>query len=403
MKTAALLRTITNGVVLSLWMACMTVGCVSGDYDSPLWWDNPRKHDAEHLYFKAKGEGATVEEARQNALKLIQTQVAEYVSTQINAQRGAEEAVKTEFGGKLDLRAVEIYDEKEAKNRGGWSIWMLGRYPRTEYERLKKRLETADRLERQWNDARSAIDRQSYTKAEETLLQILENYDAAGGLSFTREHVKVELARLYIGAERILLARQWLTDVLNSGVDGKLKAHAESQLAKLPQATVRDAFQGKKVALGCCVRKDGKPAPDLVFEQEFRARLAKERVETVPLGGFHSEERDPFDIATIQDWASVARDQGADALFLILMDVDSSRTGKKIDIPFSNAKGDALDAYLRYTVVRVADSKVLAADMTSGYSSNPAHMLTVIFTHQRHLPKYAVQVANGLSASPANQ
>jgi hypothetical protein len=85
------------------------------------------------------------------------------------------------------------------------------------------------------------------------------------------------------------------------------------------------------------------------------------------------------------------------------MDVDSSRTGKKIDIPFSNAKGDALDAYLRYTVVRVADSKVLAADMTSGYSSNPAHMLTVIFTHQRHLPKYAVQVANGLSASPANQ
>ena len=145
------------------------------------------------------------------------------------------------------------------------------------------------------------------------------------------------------------------------------------------------------------VRRDGKSSPVPMFEQEFCARLAKERVETLPLFRINAEGRDPFDGATIRDWASAARSQGADALFLILLDVDSSRTGQKIDIPFSNAKGDALDAQLRYSIVRAADGKVLAADMTSGYASNPSHMLTVILTHQRHLPKYAAQVASGLS------
>jgi hypothetical protein len=399
MKTAVLLRTAANGFVLSLWMTCVAAGCMSysGDDESPTWWDNPHKHDAEHLYFKAKGEGTTVEDARQNAFKSIQTQVSEYVSTQIHIASGAGGAAKTDFGSRLDLRAVESYDEKEAQNRGGWSVWMLGRYPRAEYESVKRRLEVADQLERQWNEARSAIDRQSYSEAEEALLRILDHYDSASGLSFMRENVKLELARLCIGSERILRARQWLMDVLNSGVDKNVRIRAESLLAQLPQATVGDAFQGRKVALGCMVRRDGKSSPVPMFEQEFCARLAKERVETLPLFRINAEGRDPFDGATIRDWASAARSQGADALFLILLDVDSSRTGQKIDIPFSNAKGDALDAQLRYSIVRAADGKVLAADMTSGYASNPSHMLTVILTHQRHLPKYAAQVASGLS------
>ena len=141
------------------------VGCLSPSAESyrPLWWDNPHKHDSDFLYFKAEGKSAVgLEQARQEALKDIKTMVAEYICAEVQLQQD-EQSLRSTFRSRsvAELRGVEVIDESDWRTRGESIVWMLGRYPRQEYNRVRQKMALGTQLELQWRKAQSAVNRQS--------------------------------------------------------------------------------------------------------------------------------------------------------------------------------------------------------------------------------------------------
>ncbi len=377
------------------------VGCVSPNTESfrPTWWDNPHKHDPEHLYFKAEGQSAVgLEQARQEALKEVKAQVSEYICDEVKVQRDDSE-LRAVFksNSMAELRGVEVFDESDARSGGIWTVWMLGRYPRLEYNRVRQKMEVGTHLEHLWREAQSAVNMQKEGDAEKLLLEVIHTYDQALNMSFALEAAKLELAGVYAKQNRSMKARQWIGDVQNSAADGVWRRRADALIAKLPVPSVRDAFDGKTVGIYCSVRKDGVATPDLSLTQELNARLLKEQVKTVqsPDGGILG--RDLFDTGAAKRFSDAFAPLHADAVLVVVLDVDTRKTGTKVAIPFSNEKVDALDAALRYLVIRVSDGVVLASDSTLGYSTNVTYLMTVILTHPRHLPKYAPLISAGLT------
>jgi len=376
-------------------------GCVAPDAETfrPTWWDNPHKHDSDHLYFKSEGKSEVgLEQARQEALKEVKAQVAEYICDEVKVQRD-DSVLRAVFksNSMAELRGVEVFDEADMRSGGVWTVWMLGRYPRSEYDRVRQKMERGTHLEHLWREAQSAVNMQKEGDAEKLLLEVIHSYDQALNMSFAVDAAKLALAGVYVKQNRIMRARQWIGDVQNGATDDVWRRRADELIAMLPAPSVGDAFDGKTVGIYCSVRKDGVAAPDLALTQDLNARLLKEQVKTVqpPDGGILC--RDIFDADAAKVFSDAFRPLHADAVLVVVLDVDTRKTGTKVEIPFSNEKVDALDATLRYLVIRVSDGVVLASDGTSGYSTNGTYLMTVIMTHPRHLPKYASLIAAGLS------
>lgn len=108
--------------------------------------------------------------------------------------------------------------------------------------------------------------------------------------------------------------------------------------------------------------------------------------------------RDGFDDAAIKRIAAASAAQKADAALVILLDIDTTKMGTKIEIPGTSDTTDALDAKLAYFVIRASDGLVLASDSTVGLSSARTGMLNTILTHRRHLPSHAPAIAEGLGS-----
>ncbi len=275
---------------------------------------------------------------------------------------------------------------------------MLGRYPRSEYNRIRERLEIGIRLESQWREAQSAANRQQIAAEEGLLLGIVQSYDEALRTSFALEAVKLELAGLYLKQNRGLKARQWIVDVKKSTLDRDWRSRAEELAGQLPAFSLKDAFEGRTAGIYCCVREDGKFAIDSRLTQELNVRLVKAGVRTVALHDLIQTGRDGFDDAAMKRIAAVFMSQKADAALVILLDIDASKTGEQVEIPGTVDTADALDAKLSYFVIRVSDGLVLASDSTEGLSNARTGMLNTILTHRRHLPSHAPAIADGLNS-----
>jgi hypothetical protein len=124
----------------------------------------------------------------------------------------------------------------------------------------------------------------------------------------------------------------------------------------------------------------------------------KEQVKTVQSPAGLAVGNDLFDTGATKVFSNAFTPLHADGVLVVVLDVDTSKTGTKVGLPFSNDTVDAMDAVLRYMVIRVSDGAVLASDSTPGYSTNGSYLMTVILTHPRHLPKYAPVIADGLAA-----
>jgi hypothetical protein len=166
--------------------------------------------------------------------------------------------------------------------------------------------------------------------------------------------------------------------------------------SQLPPVSLRDAFEGQTVGIYCGKRKDGQFSINLDLIQELNARLAKDGIRALAVRELFQAGGSAIDDSAIKRIAANVHNQKADVLLLVLCDIDSAKTGKKIDIPGSTAQTDAYDARLTYWVVRTHDSRVLASDSTVGFSNTPAGMLNTILTHRRHLPSYAPTIAEAL-------
>ncbi len=392
----ALLCMVTLVLPLCFLVPC---GCTSIGFqpETPAWWHNPQKHGPRHLYFKAKGESNdSLETARRNAIRSVQTQIAQYIFAEVHVSETDNKSSQTTIKSAIEVREVEAFKEDQARSGGRWIIWMLGRYPRSEYERIRQRLETAMELDQEWRKAQSAVNRQQTTEAERLLLYIIRSYDKALRTSFELEAVKLELAALYLKQDRGLKARQWITDVQKTTMRSKWRQRADVLASQLPPVTLKDAFDEQTVGILYYTRKDGQVSLNLDLLQELNSRLSKDGIRTVTAHEVINKGQKAFDNSAIKHIAATMRTKKANVCLLILCAVDSSKTGEKIDIPGSTSQIDAYDARMTYWVIRTLDSRVLASNSTIGFSNTTIGMLNTILTHRRHLPSYAPSIAEGL-------
>ncbi|HNS82066.1 MAG TPA: hypothetical protein PKM67_11470, partial [Kiritimatiellia bacterium] len=248
--------------------------------DIPSWWEDPHKHDQSHLYFKAKGESfLSLEDARAEAFKSIKKQVAEYIQSSIEVRDR-----RIDVASRFELREVESFREFEPPHRTDqWIVFVLGRYPRTEYERIRGRLEQADRLVKEWAVAQSNVNREEFAQAESRLLGIISQYDLSLSPGFTLEDAKLALAGLYLKQGSVLKARTWIQDVRKSTTEPGWRSRAEDMERNLPEISLNDAFGSRKVALFCCASagRDFRNSPEM--QTEASAQLARAGVQAAML------------------------------------------------------------------------------------------------------------------------
>ncbi len=381
------------GVLGLIIAGCASPGAVSG---KPSWWDDPRPHDKAHLYFKAKGESSVSEQAaRDAAMASVKRLLADFILTENDPDGSMDEGVR-----RFDLREVESYKENTRKTATGrWIVYMMGRYPRSEYRKIQARIAVAERLQQAWAAAQSALNRGELTRAESLLQKIIALYDQALAPGFAVEEAKLKLAGLYLEQTppAVLQARKWIQDVRKSTGDSGWRRQAEEMERNLPAITLYGAFQGRKVGLFCCIR-DGQPvrdSPEVLAEAT--ARLTAAGVPPVRLAPADvALAAGLFDAGSNALLMSTAKAKGVDVVLAILLDIDPAKTGK-IEKYF-DFENEMKDATVFYQVIRVGNGQVIAADKTPGWSKfGVTSLLNPIFTGKNHLPKHAPVIAEQMS------
>jgi len=387
------LRLMAPVLCFFLFPGCATL---SPTDETPGWFTNHQPHGSQHLYFPAKGESAqSLQQARQNALKSIQGEIARYIFSEVRVSE-SDRAFRISIESAVELREVETFAEHHAQAGRQWTVWILGRYPRAEYNIIRARLEAGVALDAKWREAQSAINRQQFTDGERLLTEIIDSYDKALRVPFELEAAKLELAALYLRQNRGLRARQWITDVQKTTSLPAWRSRADVLAGQVPPISLGDAFDGLAVGIYCGTRKDGVLSFDSDLAQVLNTRLAQHGIRTVLARQSALANTQVIDDEASKRVAEMLRAQSADVVFLLLLDVDSSKTGRKISIPGSDSQTDALDARLTYWIVRVSDGQILVSDTTPGFSHSLAGMLNTVLTHRRHLPSHAPAIAEGL-------
>ncbi len=384
-----------------MWIFTLSVGIIMGlsgcnsarSSQIPSWWNNPHQHDEMYLYFTAEGTSAkSYEDARKMAQESVKSKLVEYILSDIVSSESHHL-----LSAELTLHGLDTsYGDDEGRVGGIFHVWLMGRYPIAEYKMVRMRLEKGQKLLEVWGKAQSAVNRQQYKEAEILLLSVIKHYDSALRVSFDLEEVKLALAGTYLKQDKGLKARHWIVDVQNSTQMSIWRNRANELFSQLPAISLKDAFDGQGVGIYACIRSNGEIAIDADLMRELEVRLAKDGMQTsnclkiVPTSG--------FDHAAFASIAESLATQNATVAFVLLLDIDPSKTGAKVPIPGTDATTDALDAKLTYFIVRTVDGHVLASDSTLGLSSAKAGMVNTILTHRRHLPNYAPVIADGLVA-----
>ena len=383
-----------RAAILALGLLSLLPGCQAPrSRQIPSWWQDPHQHDGQHLYFKAEGVSSrSYEQARNEAHEILRGKLSEYILADLADARLAQNSLEMFPLQELDA----AFRDEEGRLDGSYHVWLLGRFPRSEYELIRQRLEKGRKLGEAWAAAQSAIHRGQSAEAEKLLLAIIQAYDQALRPSFAVEEAKLALAGIYLGQRRGLRARQWLADVQGSTTDPVWRTRAGELLNQVPGISLKDAFEDKKVGIYCCARTDGQMAADPLLAQELEGRLAKEGVLAVVRSGLIPAATGSFDGAVLKQIAAKLGAQGADVVLVLSLDIDTTKTGVQVAIPGTEATTDAMDAKLVYYVVRASDGQLLASDSTKGFSNARPGLLNVILTHPRHLPNHAAAIAAGL-------
>lgn len=371
-------------------------GCISTrDSQVPSWWANPHKHDDWYLYFTAEGISAkSYEDARLVARESIKSKLVEYILTDMGATNSHCQCANVLALHELDTS----YGDNEGWVGGTYHVWLMGRYPVSEYVPIRDRIEKGQKLEKAWAKTQSAINRQQYDEAEDLSQAIIAEYDNILCAPFDLEAVKLALAGVYMQQGRGLKARHWITDVQKCTQDRTWRIRANELFAQLPEISPRDAFEGHMVGISCWTRTDRKIESDLLLEQELHDRLVQSGIQTVVRSKPIPDGRCVFDDAAIKRIAEAFEIEKAEVVFLLILDTDYVSPEVQNGILGTNTAAEALDAKLTYFVVRTTDGLVLASDSTVGFSRARAAMLNTILTHRRHLPSYASAIAKNLGA-----
>ena len=382
------------------WLVVLMAGTACGACAPPYWWSDPHQHDRDDLYFKAKGQSVVSEqEARNDAMGSIKEQLSGYIRSHVAPDGSVGEAASD-----FDLHEVESFREKSCRESlpGRWTVFMLGRYPRAEYNKIREKIALAEKLQRQWAVAQSELNRGETPKAEIRLRWIIGNYDQALLPTFALEQAKLELARLYLkqSPPSVLKARKWIEDVNKSTGEKPWREQAEELGRNLPPITLHDAFGDRKVGVFCYVR-DAEPIRASSELAELASiQFAAARVDHVPMASRNlGLEAAVFSGGEPEALLARARESGIDAVFAALLEIDPAKTGREEVID-----GDILfplgDATVYYAVLRVADGQLACFGQFHGHSSDGAkRLLASVFNHPNHLPKYIAAIAETFAAA----
>lgn len=323
----------------------------------------------------------------------VQRQIVEYILSEVTVSGRV--AIYSDYEGVVPLSQIEAMGHPEDARIGSrWYVWMLGRYPVTEYERLRRRVEIARELESIRADALSRMSRQDYLNAELLFIKIVNDYPKALKPSFALESAKLDLSTVYLRQGKNLKARQWALDVRNGTNDSAWRKKAYDFLAIIPEVNLKDAFSGKVVGVVCLRGEETGYTLDPDLGTSLQNRISAAGVMVMNMDLSLPQSVGPVDIAYITETCSTLASVGVDALIIVKLTTDSARTGKQQE-EFGVVK-DIIDSRMNYWVVRVHDGQVLAADQTVGYSKNIDAMLQVVLSHRRHLPMHAVRIADAL-------
>ena len=158
----------------------------------------------------------------------------------------------------------------------------------------------------------------------------------------------------------------------------------------------QQAFGGQVVVIYSCISSNGNVSIDLASARELNQWLVKNDIQTMVASKSLPEKSVAFDSMSAKRIAMAFDRRKANVVFATMLNIHSNRTGLKVKIPGSSEVVEALDATLSYCIIRTSDGRILATDSTSGYSSDRSNMFNVILTHQRHLPRYAPEIAKSL-------
>lgn len=373
-------------------MLCLLPGCQAPRSSQiPSWWQDPHRHDNQHLYFKAEGVSSrSYEQARAEAREILRGKLSKFILDDLADARLSPDGLNA-----FPLQELDVsFGDEEGRIGGYYHVWLLGLFPRSEYDLIRQRLEKGRTLGRAWAKAQSALNREQAAEAEKWLLAIIKAYDSALRPSFAAEEVKLALAGLYLGQRRGLKARQWIEDVQASTTDSAWRARANELLGQVPEVSLKDAFEDKRVGIYCCARTDGKMATDPLLAQELETRLAKDGVLTVGHSGLIPAATDSLDAMSLKRIAATLRAQKADVAFVLVLDIDT--TGVPVKVPGAEIAVKPWGAKLTYHVVRTSDGKILASESTVGSANVRPGLVNAILTLPRHLPRHAAGIAEGL-------
>ena len=363
--------------------------------NQPDWWSNPQQHGTEFLFFKAMGESpVSMEEARRQAMISVQRQVADYIMTEVSVVTNA--GIRpTDLERVIQLSEVTTMGHPhDAKIGSRWYVWVLGRYPVPEYQRIRKRIEAGLELQADWIEAQSLVNRQQYVSAEPKLDRILKDFSEALVLAFSLDEVKLSMATVQLKQGRNLKARQWALDVKKNASDSVWQQRASEVLASIPPVTIKDAFEDRMVSLVFYRDDGGASTPDASLTKLLNDRLAGLGISTVAFPVEIPALGPVMDDQSLNGLATAIQGKDVDLLLVAKLSVDADKTGKKQEV-FGVAQ-EQLDARLNYWVVRAENGEVLVSGQTAGYSSKVEAMLHVMTSHRRHLPGSASQIVEAM-------
>jgi len=331
----------------------------------PDWWISKRltnEAGQPHLYFYAKGERSTEQGAREQAVSSIRRQIADYILSryQLELLGGEKQASSPP---QIDVTRVEISGEKALKSLGKWTVYMCGRYPRSEYERVVGMLELGRTLGRRYRSGKSLYHQGAYKDA----IRILESEIAQHGETPFVEH-DIEASKILLGDSWLACnsplsaakARQYYQDVLNTSLSSSWKRTARERYAKLPDPprlwNVRNKFGGKSVGL-LCLRDEGQgwgPYSSLamILEQDCRDVLLTE----VNLAGLVSAADSAVVYSgSVHPLIRAGRQRRTDLVLAVLVSTDPDKRGQHA-VAYGVTR-EAIDTTVRFFVVRVSDGR----------------------------------------------
>ena len=364
---------------------CVTTPVVVRTFEPPAWFVDAHKTDHAHVYFKEIGESRMgASDSRADARRRLEISTRDYILDESDARE-----VGGDTRNAFSLSGLEIFHESEPRRESGrWKVYILGRLPRVEYDRIVSRIRLGRQLTGKWGDAQSMVSAGNHSEAIGVLENLIKKFDSSLDLRFRKVDAEWLVAQACLRSGNTMRARRVLIELQNCE-DSRIARRAVEKLKQLPNPGPKDYFHGLDVVLVTGKKKSGKIVNCRELQEELKGRLIHEGYRLLAPKGEYIDKVS----AGLQtgDFTDLTQSVGGNVVFLALLSVDEEKFGKMVSIPFSEGKMPAIDSSLFYYVIRSDNGAVIVSGKTQTASNGSlkraiSGLANTILTHRNHLP-----------------